>query len=322
MDSRQIHTHESLSHDEKVMATSTNVSIATSLSSRLSLQRRSSVKLVPSNSISSDLTMKLLGDISVALLVTFGFSPAIATIDRAIVEKAAGTHTILQSVKLSVKTMAKDPILYVRSPMFLFMWAVYAATYSTANCLKTIAEHREMKNRPKFAPSSPRSSMGVFTATTFVNSYAAILKDRYYARTFGSSVGNVPLITYGLWGFRDCLVVGSAFFLPNHVAKRLHEQLNFDKISAQTISQLLCPVAAQFFAGPVHLLSLDMYNRPMSDMSLQDAVVERSKFVYSNFSSIVIARIARIVPAYGFGGIGNTYLRDSWRSGLVTKEHA
>lgn len=306
------------------MVTSTDVSITSSLTTRVSLQRRTTVKIdMPSRVLSSGLGEKLLGDILVATSVTFAFSPAIAAIDRAIVEKAAGSHTILDSIKHTMMTMARQPGAYLKSPMFLFMWGVYAATYSTANCLKTITEHRELQSRSDDVRSSTSSSsIGVFATTTLVNSYAAILKDRYYAKAFGTSVGKVPLITYGLWGVRDCLVVGSAFILPSRIAKVLHHKADIDETTALTMSQLLCPVAAQFAAGPVHLLSLDLYNRPLRNLSPKEMLIERFRFQYKNFSSIVGARIARIAPAYGVGGVGNTYLRDKWRSFLKTKQHA
>ena len=49
-------------------------------------------------------------------------------------------------------------------------------------------------------------------------------------------------------------------------------------------------------------------------------MTERLRFQTNNFASIVGARISRIFPAYGIGGIGNTYLRDKWRDQLLRKE--
>ena len=85
-----------------------------------------------------------------------------------------------------------------------------------------------------------------------------------------------------------------------------------------TTDVILCLVQA---AGPVQLLSLDIYNRPLSNhLSWKQIVAERLKFQCENYFSIVGARISRIAPAYGVGGIGNTYLRDRWRDVLVRKE--
>ncbi len=302
---------------------------------------------------SSELTANLLGDVIVACGVTFGLSPFMSVIDKSIVQRAAGTHTVLQSCTQSVKTMVRNPISFVKSPMFLMMWGVYAATYSTgktfstieitlspeichiiiahdqsyrlciylffhvANCLKTIVKHqeetkmtrKESKSASKFGP------FGVFALTTAVNSTATMIKDSFYARNFGTatSVTKIPLFTYGLWGLRDCIVIGSAFVLPDIVSVTLQEKANLDEKTALKISQLSCPVIAQFIAGPTQLLGLDLYNRPLANLSYSAAVMERIRFQYNNYASIVGVRIARIAPAYGIGGVCNTYFRDCWR---------
>lgn len=56
-------------------------------------------------------------------------------------------------------------------------------------------------------------------------------------------------------------------------------------------------------------------------MTYKQMVAERVKFQMQNFSAIVGARIARIAPAYGLGGIGNTYLRDQWRNRVLYKNY-
>ena len=53
------------------------------------------------------------------------------TVDKAIVQRAAGTHTILQSCVESLTSIFRNPVGYVKSPMFLMMWGVYASTYTT-----------------------------------------------------------------------------------------------------------------------------------------------------------------------------------------------
>lgn len=271
----------------------------------------------------TDLLSKLAGDVIVACGVTFGIAPFMSVIDKSIVQRAAGTHSIVQSCTESVTTIARKPVTFLKSPMFLMMWGVYAATYTTANCLKTLIEHEENCNQDtkhSNTPPPPSSSgkLGVFVFTTTINSATTMMKDRFYASHFGTTnqVTKMPLITYGLWGLRDCMVIGSSFILPEYMCSVLQEQtgdLGLDKKSALQISQLTCPIVTQLVAGPVQLLGLDFYNRPLSNYSYKAAVVERMKFQYMNFTSIVGARIARIAPAYGIGGVGNTYFRDIWR---------
>jgi hypothetical protein len=290
-----------------------------------------------------ELALKLTGDVAVATTITFGIAPFLSVIDKAIVQKAAGTHSIVQSSLESVVQVVKSPLTFVRSPVFLMMWGVYAATYTTANCLKTLTEHNEQKrveqieqeyqyhrnpnpNQSKSATTITNSNMiqfGVFATTTAINSSTTMLKDKYYAKHFGTAASKlkVPMITYGLWGLRDCMVIGSSFILPDVMCGMLQESSNgaLDKGTALRISQFACPVVAQFVAGPIQLLGLDIYNRPLknTNMTFQHRITERVRFQVQNFTAIVGARIARIAPAYGVGGIGNTYLRDQWRARVV-----
>jgi len=301
-----------------------------------------------------ELSTRLAGDIVVACGVTFCVSPFLSMIDKSIVQRAAGTHTVVQSCIESGVSLIRNPYNYVKSPMFLMMWGVYAATYSTgnlssfqfyvcqrsiyiaislnfnlsrflANCLKTIVEYQGNKssfNNANNDVSSSTTGTGAFTVfalTTVVNSTSTMIKDKFYAARFGTNTAaKLPLITYGLWGLRDCMVIGSSFILPEYTSKYLQDNTDLDHRTALQISQLACPLATQVVAGPTQLLGLDIYNRPLHDLTFKAAAIERIRFQYANFTSILGARIARIAPAYGIGGVGNTYFRDMWRRKVVT----
>ena len=149
--------------------------------------------------------------------------------------------------------------------------------------------------------------------TTVVNSASSLVKDKFYARQFGTTASKMPLITYGLWGIRDCIVIGSSFILPEYVCNSIQQQTGLDTKTSLQISQFTCPVLAQVVATPAQMLGLDFYNRPLADLSYKAAAMDRARFLYTNFSSILGARIVRIAPSYGIGGIGNTYFRERWR---------
>ena len=253
------------------------------------------------------LGLKLLGDIVVGCGITFAVAPFMTTVDKAIVQRAAGTHTIVSSVTESTRMMLSNPVSFVKSPVFLMMWGVYAATYCTANCIKTVNEH--------YRVDSTNSKMTLFVGTTVVNSGTTLLKDRAYATMFGTSgaAPKVPLVTFGLWALRDCLVIGSSFVLPDLVGSTLQRKTQMNQTEATRFAQLFCPIATQVIAGPIQLLGLDFYNRPMDNHSRYQAFLKRTFFLGSNFFSILGARIARIAPAYGIGGIGNTHFRDEWK---------
>lgn len=208
------------------------------------------------------------------------------------------------------------------------MWVTYAATYSTANSLKTIVEHREYYNSDVDpyttgdSSSANRNRVTVFLGTSIVNSGASLLKDRAYAKMFGTTgaAASVPLVSLGLWATRDFMVVGSSFVLPDILSKHLQDEYNMHKGDAQKLSQLTLPVITQFLVGPIQLLGLDFYNRPLVNVPFRVALMDRTQFLIQGFTSVVSARIIRIAPGYGIGGVLNTNLRDSWRDHLIEKE--
>ena len=112
---------------------------------------------------------------------------------------------------------------------------------------------------------------------------------------------------------RDLSVIGSSFVLPDMVSQRLVHEYNMDKDSAQSLCQLTLPVAAQFVAGPFHFLGLDFFNKQQHSVALSD----RARSLYNGIGPVVAARIARIAPGYGMGGVWNTKLRTAWREALV-----
>jgi hypothetical protein len=282
-------------------------------------------KTVSVKFVSSNLGEKLVGDVLVAAGVTFGASPFITVVDKAIVQRAAGSHTLLSSASDSLKTMARNPVAYIKSPFFLLMWGVYGATYATANSLKTIVEHQEHykeESRQENVTEASYGKMGIFIGTTIVNSGTSLLKDKTYAKMFGTTgaASSMPLITYGLWATRDLMVVGSSFVLPDLVATKVQEQTDWNKADALKFSQLTVPIATQFLVGPIQLLGLDFYNRPLRDMGYRQASLERIRFLAGGYWSVVAARVARIAPAYSIGGVYNTKFRDAWRDRLIQKE--
>jgi hypothetical protein len=157
-----------------------------------------------------------------------------------------------------------------------------------------------------------------------VNSGASMMKDRAYAQMFGSSTTTTnisfPKSSYVFWALRDLSVIGSSFILPDLAATKLSRDHGIDKTVALSYCQLTLPVMTQIIAGPFHFLGLDVYNRnldhlPNSRMVIKDRLVKLSQC----FTPVVLARMARIAPGYGIGGVYNTKLRTAWRDHLVER---
>jgi hypothetical protein len=80
---------------------------------------------------------------------------------------------------------------------------------------------------------------------------------------------------------------------------------------ADFAAQMVCPAAVQFLSTPLHLLGLDLYNNP------HHTVGEKLAFVSRQYWAAVGARIGRIGPAFGIGGVSNTAFRKSMRRQLA-----
>ena len=102
-----------------------------------------------------------------------------------------------------------------------------------------------------------RGKLGIFVTTTMVNSSFSMLKDKFYAVHFGapSAPPRIPLITYGLWGTRDLITIGSSFILPDIVSNILEEEVNLDKSNALRIAQMACPIGMQLVRNEFELLA-------------------------------------------------------------------
>lgn len=313
---------------------------------------RSSNEASSSSSSYSSLAVTLLGDVLVAVSVTAVAAPFLVVIDKALVQRSAGSHA---SVWSSVRQSAMEVLLrhpshsspasaaahFFRSPAYLWMWGTYAATYAAANTLRTLTMEppssraaptadtppvstASSNNNSNHSSSNHKGSSGtmLFVGTAVVNSAASLGKDRAYARLYGSAAAAaasaVPAAAYGAWMCRDLTVIGAAFVLPTHVAGLLHERCAVPQRDATRLAQLVTPVAAQLVAGPLHLLGLDCVNRPpVASSSWAASFAERGRALRAGWVEVVAARMVRILPGYGIAGVLNTELRCQWRERVV-----
>ena len=93
----------------------------------------------------------------------------------------------------------------------------------------------------------------------------------------------------------------------------MQEDLKFGKTSADTLAQLITPVSMQILSTPLHLLGLDIYNRESAVSK------ERVSFIQQEYVKTTLARMARIFPAFGVGGVVNKYVRKTGNNYLQSK---
>lgn len=124
----------------------------------------------------------------------------------------------------------------------------------------------------------------------------------------------VGLPTYALFTIRDCLTIFASFNLPAMIAPRLPMQWLGEQaeksVSRMSVAQFMAPATMQIFSTPLHLLGLDMYNRQRATWG------ERLAKVQAEWGKSTIARMGRIIPAFGVGGVVNRGVREKLMGNL------
>ena len=113
------------------------------------------------------------------------------------------------------------------------------------------------------------------------------------------------------------MTIFASFNLPPLIAPMLPDKFFFSSseavvekhISRASAAQFLAPAAIQLISTPLHLLGLDLYNRPAQGHRHVPSFKARFAVVRRDWLSCSFARMGRIVPAFGVGGIVNREVR-------------
>lgn len=222
---------------------------------------------------------------------------------RSIIENASGRNSIMGSVRASLTSLLLRPHTFLFSKPFALVLTVYSGTYLAANTLDTASA--TIRNR---AANTVTHGTAKFAATSCTNLSLSMLKDSKFTRYFGAATSPrpVPAPTYALYAARDCLTIFASFNLPIVIAPHLPMGLIpalERNVSSASAAQFLAPAAMQILSTPLHLLGLDLYNRDRATWR------ERWAKVYSGWATSTVARMCRIVPAFGIGGVVNGNMR-------------
>jgi hypothetical protein len=116
----------------------------------------------------------------------------------------------------------------------------------------------------------------------------------------------MPRISYSLFCLRDSVTIFASFNIPAWVAPSIPDSIASTPGMKAAMAQFACPALMQFVSTPMHLLGLDLYNRqPPDGLPWRDRLARiRRDYIASSF-----ARMGKIVPAYGVGGVVNVRLR-------------
>lgn len=176
----------------------------------------------------------------------------------------------------------------------------------TANSIDTASSTLHNRRATETTAGSSK-----FVATSTANLALCLYKDNRFTQLFGSATSTrpVPLPTFALFTVRDCLTIFASFNLPPLLAPKLEERMGAElrkHVAAATAAQFITPAAVQLFSTPLHLLGLDLYNRPGVRLLGPDG---RAGRVVRDWAKSAFARMGRIIPAFGVGGVVNTKVR-------------
>jgi len=242
---------------------------------------------------SSDVGVRVAGDVAAATIASGIVAPFVAACDKAIAEAASGQTTVWTSTFKSLRELASSPLTFLRQPAFRILWVMYGGTYAAANLFTSYEEIAQT--------SSPLAKT---TSIFCVNASLSLWKDSQFAKLFsGKPPAPVPKPALVTWYARDFVSMGVIFAAPPIVARHLHESMGVEKRTADVATQFCLPLALQPFVAPLHLYGYVLYNDPTASMSNQMAVMRREIF------GAIQMRLARCVAPYSVGTNVNKAIR-------------
>lgn len=220
-------------------------------------------------------------------------------------QNASGQSTLKNSIKASAVTFFTRPHNLIFSKPYALICMLYGGTYFTANSVDTATA--TVKNKPATLITSGTMK---FAASSTANVGLCLFKDQAFARLFGPGgpPRPVPFPSYVLFTLRDCMTIFASFNVPPLLGPVISRSMSAEiqkSVSGQTVAQFLAPASVQLLSTPMHLLGLDLYNRGGKGVAWAD----RWALIRKNWAVSAMARIGRIVPAFGVGGVVNAKVR-------------
>ncbi|KAE8150940.1 hypothetical protein BDV25DRAFT_103720 [Aspergillus avenaceus] len=257
----------------------------------------------------------LAADVMVAAGSASLITPAVMILDRLVVEKSSHNQPLLPAFRRHLWLSVTQPATFLTSRPSLLVWSLYTATFAAANVTETLLD--------RVYPNVDHaiSGMATFMSTFVVNSSVGIWKDIKFAQLFGHSpapkpaptpaaspspklarVGrSIPLATYSAFLLRDGLTIFGSFSLPAMVSSSVPDWIASREYLKILFAQLAIPASIQLVSTPIHLLGLDLYNRPVA-IPARDRMARVSR----DWIGASLTRMCRIIPAFGIGGFANT----------------
>ena len=216
-------------------------------------------------------------------------SPIMTIIDTSIIKSQLNKINFKTALLETTNDYSNKKIKFQKP--FNIMFIVYSSTYSTANLVELYCKKNNIDYK-----------IPTLIATSFVNITTIAYKDKEYSKIFNSQLNKFPKVSYGLFAIRDMLTISSSFIFKKDLINILNKYMPSN--TADFFASLTLPIAVQTISAPIHILAIDIYQRP------NEKFKNRIDNIKNMYKTICIGRIIRVVPAFCIGGFINDMLRN------------
>ncbi|PYH79472.1 hypothetical protein BO82DRAFT_133706 [Aspergillus uvarum CBS 121591] len=269
---------------------------------------------------------------------------------RLVVEKSSHNQPLLPAFRRHLWLSITQPATFLTSRPSLLVWSLYTATFAAANATETVLSEvyphidhalattstflttfvvnssvgiwKDVKFAQLFGHNHNTSTAGTTTppppaaastpAATGATKPAAAAAAAPQSKILRSVTRSIPFATYSAFLIRDALTIFGSFSLPAMVSTSIPDSVASSEYAKILLAQLAIPASIQLISTPIHLLGLDLYNRPITIPA-----ADRMARVSRDWIGASLTRMCRIIPAFGIGGFANTegraYLHEQLR---------
>lgn len=226
-------------------------------------------------------------------------SPLVSIVDKSIVKDITGFVPFMAALKEAFTKMLHQPRAFFTGAPFLLTYAVYAGTYLAANLSELGLDYAK-----SIDPHERKTVKVAFSASANIGLLA--WRDSVFARMYATSaqVTRTPRSVISLFAFRDAATMWATFYAAPQAAQYLQDKHHWNNHMAQISTALVVPAATQIVTAPIHILAIDLFNRPVAR--------DRWAKIVSEYGKVCLARTMRILPAFGLGSFVNTQIREQF----------
>jgi hypothetical protein len=219
---------------------------------------------------------------------SFIISPIMSIIDISILKSQLQKEKIGKSIVNNITFYSNNKPKFIKP--LLVMNMVYCSTYCTANLTELYCKKNDIDYK-----------LPTLFATSFINILTISYKDMIYSKLLKNTLVKFPLTSNFLLATRDIMTINACFIWKKDLINYLDKYIMHNK--SEIISSIVVPSTIQIISTPIHILAIDIYEKPYSN------VVERLKNIKLCYKSVLFGRIFRAIPAFGIGSFINDMLR-------------